>query len=62
MHQNIYSSVGAVVYGVENESEKQMWICQNSLDNNLGSRNVSFKQTGQEGIINEIRMNFQREK
>ena len=63
MHQNKHSGLGAVVYGVKNESEK---IDVDSLErfknNNLGFRHVSFKFCTKEWIINAIRINYQSEK
>ena len=60
VHQNNYSGIGVVVYGVENESGK---IGGDSLesfkDNNLGLRCVSFKLSAREAIMNAIRIEFQ---
>ena len=63
MHQNNYSGLGVVVYGVENECEKiDVELLERFKDNKLGVRCVSFKLSTKEGIINAIRMNYQREK
>ena len=61
IHQNNYSGIGAVVYGVENESGKiDGYLLESFKEKKLGLRHVSFKLSTIEEIINAIRIYFQR--
>ena len=60
--QNKHSGLGLVAYGILNESESiDNNLVESFKDNELGLRCVSFKSSSFEGIVNRIRMNYQRE-
>ena len=52
-----------MVCGVENERENTYTdLLEKFKDNALGLRHFSFRLSGEEGIINSMRKNYQREK
>ena len=60
VHQQKYSGVGLVVYGVEQEDENIDKKLMESFNNNdLDLRCVLFKFSSKEGMFNAIRMNYQ---
>ena len=60
VHQQNYSGVGLVVYGVEQESENiDKKLMESFKNNDLDLQHVSFKMSSKEGKFNTTRMNYQ---